>query len=99
MKAQSPTMSHVSRTHRVNLDMLFDGINLDPGIQIKYRNTSKPIADILTKWRSCDAKYSHFSALFSSGRIHKRKCHGQIEVGANLSVYALTQQVRPQNQM
>ena len=28
---------------------LFDGINLDPGIQIKYVNTSKQIADIPTK--------------------------------------------------
>ena len=33
-KGRSPTMRHVSRTHRVALDWLFDRINLDPKIQI-----------------------------------------------------------------
>ena len=36
MKGRSPTMRHVSRTHRVAFDWLFDRINLDPKIQIKY---------------------------------------------------------------
>ena len=36
-REEVPTMSHVSRTHRVALDRLFDGINLDPKIQIKIR--------------------------------------------------------------
>ena len=35
IKERSPTMRHVSRTHRVAFDMLFDRINLDPKIQIK----------------------------------------------------------------
>ena len=30
IKGRSPTMRQVSRTHRVALDWLFDGINLDP---------------------------------------------------------------------
>ena len=30
IKGRSPTMRHVSRTHRVALDWLFDRINLDP---------------------------------------------------------------------
>ena len=30
MKGRSPTMRHVSRSHRVALDWLFDRINLDP---------------------------------------------------------------------
>ena len=38
-KGRSPTMRHVSRTHRVALDWLFDRINLDPKIQIKYIDT------------------------------------------------------------
>ena len=42
-------MIHVSRTHRVALDWLFDRINLDPKIQIKYIDTKNQIADILTK--------------------------------------------------
>ena len=36
IKGRSPTMRHVSRTHRVALDWLFDRINLDPKIQIRY---------------------------------------------------------------
>ena len=30
IKGRSPTMRHVSRTHRVALDWLFDRINVDP---------------------------------------------------------------------
>ena len=49
MKGRSPTMRHVSRTHRVALDWLFDRINLDPKIQIKFFDTKNQLADILTK--------------------------------------------------
>ena len=42
LKGRSPTMRHVSRTHRVALDWLFDRINLDSKIQIKYIDTKKP---------------------------------------------------------
>ena len=42
-------MRHVSRTHRVALDWLFDRINLDSKIQIKYIDTKNQLADILTK--------------------------------------------------
>ena len=49
IKCRSPTMRHVSRTHRVALDWLFDRINLDPKIQIKYIDTKNQLADILTK--------------------------------------------------
>ena len=49
MKGRSPTMRHVSRTHRVALDWLFDRINLDPKIQIKYIDTKKPTRRHLDK--------------------------------------------------
>ena len=49
IKGRSPTMRHVSRTHRVALDWLFDSINLEPMIHIKYVDTKKQLADILTK--------------------------------------------------
>ena len=39
---RSPTMRLVSRTHRVALDWLFDRINLDSKIQIKYIDTKNP---------------------------------------------------------
>ena len=44
IKGRSPTMRHVSRTHRVALDWLFDRINLDPKIQIKYIDTKNQLA-------------------------------------------------------
>ena len=46
---RSPTMRHVSRTHRVALDWFFDRINLDSKIQIEYIDTKNQLADILTK--------------------------------------------------
>ena len=49
IKGRSPTMRHVSRTHTVALDWLFDRINLDPKIQIKYIDTKNQLADMLTK--------------------------------------------------
>ena len=49
IKGRSPTLRHVSRTHRVALDWLFDRSNLDPKIQIKYIDTKNQLADILTK--------------------------------------------------
>ena len=49
IKGRSPTMRHVSWTHRVAVDWLFDRINLDSKIQIKYIDTKNQLADILTK--------------------------------------------------
>ena len=46
IKGRSPTMRHVSRTHRVSLDWLFDRINLD---QKKSKSsTSTPKTNLLT---------------------------------------------------
>ena len=43
-------MRHASRTHIVALDWLFDRINLDPKIQIKYVvDTKNQLPDILTE--------------------------------------------------
>ena len=49
IKGRSPTLRHVSRTHRVASDWLFDRINLDSEIQIRYIDTKHQIADILTE--------------------------------------------------
>ena len=49
IKGRSPTIRHVSRTHRVALDWLFDRITLDPKIQIKCVDTKKQLAEMLTK--------------------------------------------------
>ena len=48
-KGRSPTMRHVSRTHRVALDWLLNRINMDPKIQIKYNDTKNQLSDMLTK--------------------------------------------------
>ena len=42
IKGRSPTIRHVSQTCRVALDWLFDRINLDSKILIKYVDTKKP---------------------------------------------------------
>ena len=57
MKGRSPTMRHVSRTHRVALDWLFDRINLDPKIQII--DTKNQLADILTKGTFTRDEWNH----------------------------------------
>ena len=81
IKGRNPTMRHVSRTHRVALDWLFDRINLDPKIQIKYINTKNQLADILPKgnftrdeWNHllCLFNISHFSPTVSSAAMTKR---------------------------
>ena len=53
IKGRSPMMRHVSRSHRVALDWLFDRINLDPKIHFKYFDTKKP-ARWLVDWLKFD---------------------------------------------
>ena len=80
-KGRSPTMRHVSRTHRVALDWLFDRIDLDPKIKIRYIETKNQLADILTKgnftrdeWNHllCLLNISHFSSTVCSAAMAKR---------------------------
>ena len=82
VKGRSLTMGPVSRTHRVALDWLFDRINLDPKIQIKYIDTKNQLADILTtdgnfrrvEWNHlfCLFNISHFSSINSVKAMSKR---------------------------
>ena len=64
MKGRSPTMRHVSTTHRVDLDWLFDRINVDPKIHIKYIDTKNQLADILTKENFTRDEWNHLLTLF-----------------------------------
>ena len=57
---RSPTMRHVSKTHRVALDWLFDRINAEPKIQIKFVDTKNQLADILTKGSFSRDEWNHF---------------------------------------
>ena len=81
IKGRSLTMRHVSRTHRVAVDCLFDRIHLDSKIQIKYIDTKNQLADTLTKgnftrdeWNYllCLFNISHFSSVNNLEAMSKR---------------------------
>ena len=67
-------MRHVSRTHRVALDWLFDRINLDPKIQIKYIDTKNQLADILTKGSFTRDEWNHLLTLFNISHFSSTAC-------------------------
>ena len=73
-KGRSPTMRHVSRTHRVALDWLFDRINLDPKIQIKYIDTKNQLADILTKGNFTRDEWNHLLNVFNISHFSSTAC-------------------------
>ena len=58
-------MRHMSGTHRVAVDWLFDRINLDPKIQIKYIDTKNQLADIPTKGNYTRDEWNHLLCLFN----------------------------------
>ena len=74
IKGRSPTMRHVSRTHRVAHDWLFDRINLDPKIQIKYIDTKNQLADILTKGNFTRDEWNHLLCLFNISHFSYTVC-------------------------
>ena len=74
MKGRSPTIRHVSRTHRVALDWLFDRINLDSKIQIKYIDTKNQLADILTKGNFTRDEWNHLLNLFNISHFSSTAC-------------------------
>ena len=64
IKGRSPTMRHVSRTHRVALDWLFDRIKLEPKIQIKHVDTNNQLADMPTKESFTRDEWNHLLLFF-----------------------------------
>ena len=67
-------MRHVSRTHRVALDWLFDRINLDPKIQIKYIDTQNQLADIPTKNNFTRDEWNDLLCLFNISHFSSNNC-------------------------
>ena len=67
-------MRNVSRTHRVALDWLFDRINLDPKVQIKYIDTKNQLADILTKGNFTRDEWNHLLCLFNISHFSSTVC-------------------------
>ena len=74
IKGRCPTMRHVSRTHRVALDWLFDRINLDPKIQIKYIDTKNQLANILTKGNFTRDEWNNLLTLFNISHFSSTAC-------------------------
>ena len=87
IKSRSPTLRHVSRTHRVALDWWFDRIKLDPKIQIRYVHSKNHLADFLTKGHFTRDEWSLLSILTLSAlrivlkpwRRHHRKVNTRKE--------------------
>ena len=74
IEGRSPTMRHVSRTHRVALDWLFDRINLDTKIQIEYIDTKNQLADILTKGSFTRDEWNHLLNLVNISHFSSTAC-------------------------
>ena len=74
IKGRSPTMRHVSRTHRVELDWLIDRINLEPKIQIKYVDSENQFADMLTRESFTRDEWNHLLRLFNKMSFSMFNC-------------------------
>ena len=74
IKGRSPTKRHVSRTHRVALDWLFDRNNLDSKIQVKYIDTKTQLADILTEGNFTRDEWNHLLNLFNISHFSSTAC-------------------------
>ena len=74
IKGRSPTMRHVSRTHRFALDWLLDRINLDSKNQIKYIDTKNQLADILTKGNFTRDEWNNLLNLFNISHFSSTAC-------------------------
>ena len=67
-------MIHVSRTHRVALDKLFERIHLDPKIQIRYIDTKHQLADLLTKCNFTRDERNNLLHLFNISHFSSLRC-------------------------
>ena len=74
IEGRSPAMRHVLRTHRVALDWLFDRMNLDSKIQIKFIGTKNQLADILTKVNFTRDEWNHLLTLFNISHFSSTAC-------------------------
>ena len=75
-------MRHASRTHRVALDWLFDRINLDSKIQIKYIDTKNQLADMPTKGNFTRDEWNHLLCLFNISHFSSTVCSEAMAIRA-----------------
>ena len=74
IKGRSPTTRHVSRTHRVVLDWLFDRIILDPKIQIKCIDTKHQLSDMLTEENFTRDEWNNLLHVFNISHFSSTCC-------------------------
>ena len=74
IKGWSPTVRHVSRTHRVALNWLFDRINLDSKIQNRYIDTKHQLTDSLTKGNFTRDEWDNLLHLFNISHFSSTCC-------------------------
>ena len=72
VKGRAPTLRHVPRTHRVDLDWLFERIRDDPGIHIRYVSTKEQIADIFTKGSFTVKQWNALLDLAQIGKSYRK---------------------------
>ena len=72
----------VSRTHRVAIESLFDRINLDPKIQIKYIDTKNQLADISTEGNFKRDEWNHLLTLSNISHFSSTACTAAMAKGA-----------------
>ena len=61
IKGLTNKVRHVPRTHRIELDWLFEVLREDPGVNIKYINTKEQAADIFTKGMFTIQQWQHLA--------------------------------------
>ena len=79
-KGRAPSMVHVSRTHRCNLDWLLERSINDPCIFTRYIETKQQIADLLTKPNFSVKDWCNLCELLRLGPPPKA---GQVEVSCS----------------
>ena len=73
VKSRCPTLKHVPRTHRIDLDWLFERIQMDPCIFGRYIHTKLQIADMLTKGNFTSEQWLVLCSLMHLGPPPSRK--------------------------
>ena len=92
---RSPTMRHVSQTHRVALDWLFDRINLDPKIQIRFIDTKHQLADMLTKGNFTRDEWNNLLRLFNISHFSSTCCTKNFSL---ISCSTMAKRIQEQNE-
>ena len=67
-------MRRISRIHRVALDWMFDRINLDSKVRIKFIDTKNQLADILIKGNFTRDEWNHLLSLFYISHFSSTVC-------------------------